>query len=87
MNTLVEETASLETEQMCCPLRYVLAAQMVEGSERFAVAVRNERTGEQAQVADLTSDRQRAMDFFLKIVRGLVTPVTLREVAEDFVAQ
>lgn len=87
MKTLLHETRELIGGQICCTLDYTLLAQMQGAAARFGVSVKNEQTGETAEVMDVTGDRQQAVAFFKSVVRGQVTPVTLREVAEDFVAR
>ena len=57
-----------------------------DGATEFGVQLKNEATGETAAVTSLTTDRQRAQQFYHRLIQGAVTPVTLLEVTEDFVA-
>ncbi len=87
MEHIMTKTGALHTDAQTISLRYELTAQNCGGTVQYGVSVTNEGTGEQAALADLTGDLQRAQAFFARISSGLVTPVTLRETAEDFVAE
>ena len=54
---------------------------------RYSAAAEITETGEWSAVLDLTTNRTMALEFLRRISQGAVTPVTLVEVAEDFVAE
>lgn len=87
MEVLLEETTDLILGDTHCTLRYGLLAQSVEGRNRYGVSVSNERTGERALVRDAVLSRPDAEALMARLVAGAVTPVTLRDVVEDFVAE
>lgn len=88
MEHILTETRTLHTDHGAITLRYGLFSQEADGGiTQYGASITNEATGEQAQVAKLTADPDRAALFFERISRGLVTPVTFYEVAEDFVAE
>jgi hypothetical protein len=86
MYEILTKENTLVTEQRSYTMRYALL-QGEQAPKEFAVSVQNVETGEVATVWELTSDQQQAMEFFGRVTRGTVTPVSLREIAEDFVAQ
>ena len=87
MKHILTEIRSFPTTEGTMTLRYELLAETAAGLTQYGAAVTNEGTGEQVRVMELTSDQNLASEFFDKISRGLVTPVTMRDVAEDFVAE
>ena len=58
---------------------------LANGSRCYGVSVDNDRTGEVSWIRDLTSSREQAERFFLRIIKGRVTPLHLHDLAEDFV--
>mgnify|MGYP007101921976 CR=1 FL=1 len=76
---------ALQTPDRLLHLRYTLTGTNREGCVRYGVTVACE-SGEEA-VEDLTARFDRALMFFRQIVRCGVTPVSLKEVAEDFAAE
>lgn len=87
MEHILTEMKKVATEQGNMTLRYELLAETKEGMTQYGAAVTNENTEERTRVMELTADRGRAAEFFGRISRGNVTPMTMREVAEDFVAE
>ncbi len=65
--------------------RHVLTYRLWSEEGRYAVSV-CDRNGESAAVRDVTTIPARSEAFFALVVRNLVTPVTLRDVAEDFLS-
>lgn len=69
-------------------LRYRLLAETgPEGTAHYGVAAEILETGEHSEVHDLTTDAVLARELLRRIARGQVTPLSLREVAEDFVGE
>ncbi len=66
-------------------IRYTMT--IVNG--RYSFSVSSSLTGDEysEKVDDLTTKREIADSFFELIVRNLVTPCSLKDVAEDFVAE
>lgn len=88
MEHILEETRVIHTYQGNMTVRYVLLAQEADGGvTQYGVTITNEATGERSRAMRITSDEGRAAEFFERISRGLVTPVTFLDVAEDFVAE
>jgi hypothetical protein len=80
-------TKTLDTEAGEIRLSYqLLESGQEQGVTQYGVSVRNDTTGEAAQVSDLTTDPTQAAAFLEKVSGGLVTPVTFWEIAQDFVA-
>ncbi len=69
-------------------LRYRLLAETGPGgTAHYGVAAEILETGECREVHGLTTDAALAREFLRRIARGAVTPLSLREVAEDFAAE
>ncbi len=82
----IEQTASLPAGTV--HLRYRLLAETKHAGEaHYSAAAEITETGEWSAVLDLTTNRTLALEFLRRISQGAVTPVTLVEVAEDFVAE
>lgn len=62
---------------------------LLEGDqeEPGSYGVRIEMEGEEASAADLSPSRQRVWELAEKLVRGIVTPVTLRDVVDDWLLE
>ena len=74
----------------CCEFERVIVYQLFEseytdGTRHFGVCIQCETTGEAAIVHDLTSNRACAKQFFHSIVQGNVTPIHLKDLAQDYV--
>ena len=87
MEVLLEETTDLRLGDTNSTLRYGLLAQTEAGRKRYGVSVSNERTGERTLVRDAVLSRPDAEALLARLVAGTVTPVTFRDVVEDFVAE
>lgn len=87
MKHILTETRDLPLEQTTITLRYELTAEETDGTVQYGAAVVNLTSGERAYIGGLTADRARAETFFRRVCNGLVTPVTLRDTAEDFAAE
>ena len=87
METISSIFSTLKTPAGELSLRYDLTAwQDDRGRKHFGVAVFDDQGG-RAAVENLTCSRARAERFFHRVIRGQVTTVSLRETAEDFVAE
>ena len=63
------------------PLHYCFSVAECEREPKFYISIRHRQ--EQGEVA-AGSDLLRALDFFRRIVRGGVLPLTLPELSQDF---
>lgn len=79
----MKNTIIRQTKKTCqnISMDYVLFQNM----ERYGITVTNEDSGESGTVSDISSIRDVSEAFFELILGGFVTPITLRDVAEDFV--
>lgn len=87
METLKEEIINLESNDGYWTIRYALLAEPVGSSTRFGVSAFNETTGEQMEVHDVLLHQQDGEELLSRLAAGGVTPVTLRDVVEDFIAE
>lgn len=53
----------------------------------YGVTIKNEITGEIGTVADITENPQTAERLFDLLLTGCVTPVSLKDVVEDFIVE
>lgn len=83
MKTIRKTTIRLPAPGDDLPMTYALCQ---DNDGAFAIALRNALTGEQALVMDITPDPVAALALYGLLVRGGVTPVTFRDVVEDFLA-
>ena len=83
MILILKENRNLSVEGCLLPITYRLYLE--EGG--YAVDVKNERTGETVRIQDLTTKPETARTFFNRVVQGMATPVTLQDLAEDFLAE
>lgn len=87
MEIIQEKTIVAETEGGVLELSYTLYSMpTLRGTGSFGILLRNRATGESDMISDITGDLSAAVHLFEQLVRGKVTPVTLRDVVEDFVA-
>lgn len=87
MKELMKTTGAIPTEGKELAICYRLFEQSGEGASHFGVAVEDQYTGECAVVEDVTTRRERAEQLLNLLERGQVTPVSLLEIVEDFVAE
>ena len=87
MEILKEATTDLEVNGALWSLRYALLAQPDEEQTRYGVAVSNDTTGERAMISDVLLRPTDGEALLSRMAAGGVTPLTLREVVEDFVAE
>ena len=87
MKELIKTTRSIPTAERNMAICYRLFEQSGEGQCRYGVVVEDQHTGECAIVEDVTSKRDRAEQLLALLERGQVTPMSLQEIVEDFVAE
>ena len=68
-------------------LTYELLSDDVENGTTYGVVVMDQTSGDVEAVMDLTSLEYRANDFYQRLLKGRVTPLSLKSIAEDFVAE
>ena len=68
-------------------LTYELLAETVPGRDSYGIVIMDQTDGSVEMVLDLTSLEYRAEDFYLSLIQGRVTPVSLRELTEDFLSE
>lgn len=86
MHTIMTAEETIRTEDRDITVSYELLEHSEGGVCRYGVSAENQNTGERAEIGDITSVRARAEQFFQLLIVGQVTPVTLRDAAEDFAA-
>lgn len=67
-------------------LTYELLADTVPGRESYGVVIMDQTTGSVEMLLDLTSLLYRAEELYLLLIQGRVTPTSLKELAEDYLA-
>jgi len=70
-------------------VHYYLIDEQTENGKEYGVLVtmeQEERDDISQQVRCLTSVKEKAIDFIKKISNGVVTPTTLYEIVDDFLA-
>ena len=83
-----EEKRMVEAEDGNLMLLFHMQLEKTErGTNAYSVLVKNECTGECAWISDITENRKEAEELFCRLIQGAVTPTTLRDVVEDFVAE
>lgn len=87
MHTIMTAEETIRTGDRDITVSYELLEHLEEGECRYGVSAENQNTGERAEIGDITSKRDRAEQFFNLLIVGQVTPVTLKDAAEDFVAE
>ena len=86
-NITIRQNITIHPDMAAC-LQYTLFSIPTEDSrESYGVMVRNEITGETATIADITQRMDISELLFDKLLTGCVTPVTLKDVVEDFIAE
>ena len=67
-------------------LTYELLADTVTGRESYGIVIMDQTTGGVEMLLDLTSLLYKAEEFYLLLIQGRVTPTSLKELAEDYLA-
>ena len=65
----------------------LLGTDSVRAPMEYGASILDLSTGEEASLPNLTTRRERADLFLSRLIRGGATPVSLVELAEDFVAE
>ncbi len=52
----------------------------------YGISVKNQRSGESSTIGDISTNKVLSEQLFDLVLGGFVTPITLKDVAEDFVA-
>ena len=88
MNIIQTETQTVHTANGVLRLRYRLfSEEFRETGREYGTSITSLDTGEERTVSALTCDEARARVFFARLVRGSVTPVSLMDLAEDFILE
>lgn len=87
MEILKEEIIELESNGRHWVLRYALLAEPTGERMGFGLFISNETTGEQAVVHDALLHQYDGEELLSELVAGRVTPVSLHDVVEDFIAE
>ena len=88
MNIIQSEIRTVQTPKGALRLRYRLFSEdSLETGREYGTSITSLDTGEERKVPALTCDEARARAFFAKLVRGTVTPVSLTDLAEDFILE
>lgn len=82
MEIIKEHVEQIPVETGLLEMKYILTR-----GEGYGIMIQNLTTGETASVQDLTRIRGKAEGVFSRIIAGTVTAVTLKEIAEDYVAE
>lgn len=67
-------------------LTYELLSETVPDRESYGIVVMDQTSGSVDMILDLTSREYTAEEFYLRLVQGRVTPTSLKDLAEDFLA-
>lgn len=65
---------------------FAISYLMTERDGQFGILVRNETTGEAAAAPDISPDREAVESMLALVAEGEVTPTTLMDVIEDYLA-
>ena len=86
MNVETEKRITIrDCESELIIIYQLFESEYTDGTRHFGVCIQCETTGETATVHDLTSNRACAKQFFHSIVQGKVTPIHLKDLAQDYV--
>lgn len=81
------ETAIIDSPSGMLRIQYLLRGIPRKQGYAYGIAVCNRCSLELSYLPDITTDRQRALALFERLVRGQVTTVTFRDIVEDFLAE
>lgn len=88
MKNLIIRQDSVTHEAMAACLEYTLFSNRTErNTESYGVRVENKLTGEKAAIGDITENLTTSEKLFDLLLTGCVTPVSLKEVVEDFIVE
>lgn len=91
MRDITWKDGSTERSPARVPWRYGLLAEELELDgvfrESYGIVIWNGRTGEKTAARHITTDSEQAFDLFDRVTRLGVSPVTLRDIVEDFLGR
>ena len=88
MKTIQSATQQIHGDSTDLTLRYLLYLDRdPQNTDAYGIQIRNETTRETSNAPSLTTDYDLASSFYRRLVRGQVTPVSLAELIEDFLAE
>ena len=88
MKNMIIRQDTTNSRGMAAWLEYTLFCRPTERDTRsYGVAVKNEITGESASIPDITENLQTSERLFDLLLTGCVTPVSLKDVVEDFIVE
>lgn len=88
MEKKIMKQKSTTVKALGAPIVYTLfLASDRQGNRTYGAAIQNCATGETELVDHITSNPMTAEQLFDALVGGVVTPVCLKEVVEDFIAE
>lgn len=86
-NMIIRQNTTTQPGMVAC-MEYTLFSNHTDrDTESYGVTVKNEITGETATIRDITENLQTSEQLFDRLLSGCVTPMCLKEVVEDFVAE
>lgn len=86
-NLIIRQNSTTHSGMAAC-LEYTLFSSLTDrDTESYGVTVKNELTGETATISDITENQKTSEQLFDRLLTGCVTPLCLKEVVEDFVAE
>ena len=80
-------TKKLSTESGTLTADYSLTERTEDGVTQYGIAVRLAETGEEAEAADISPDRETVESLLAAVSAGGVTPATLLDVVYDFISE
>lgn len=86
-NMIIRQNSTNFTGMAKC-LEYTLFSTITDrNTESFGVKVQNKITGESAMIKDITENQAASEKLFDLLISGCVTPVSLKDVVEDYIAE
>lgn len=86
-NMIIKQDTTTHSGMSAC-LSYTLFSSPTDrNTNSYGVTVTNELTGETATISDITESLDSSEQLFDRLLTGCVTPLCLKEVVEDFVAE
>ena len=81
MNTCLVGTA----EYLGSSIEYHLITDVLDGTERYGILV--QLGTEQAAISDISTSKERVQALAEQMMAGSVSPITARDIVEDWLAQ
>ncbi len=86
-NMIIRQDSTNHSGMVACMEYTLFSSHTDRNSKSYGVTVKNEITGETATICDITESLQTSEILFDRLLTGCVTPLCLKEVVEDFVAE